>query len=208
MNEPYSSLSETLARIDELCAACGISPADELNVQDLVYNTGISAEDVQALLAGREVNDQGADARVRSRVTFLYETRMDLDNLPADISKIAAAIEATPVWTKRLVSGEAKPSIVTGHSLAKFYGVPAGFLTDSPADALTRELQSVVFDLEVRAEPEKKLKDLGVRHITGRSPGWSKDQLVEVAKMVQGIALDLQRVGNIVARMEEQEDHR
>ncbi|MFJ5534697.1 hypothetical protein [Streptomyces sp. NPDC093261] len=205
MSEPYSPLHRTLARIEELRELCDLDRDDVLDMARLSYQTGIPEDGVRALLAGEELSDQDAEARVRHRVTFLYESRKSRQGASFDIREIAAGIGATTAWTRKLVAGEAKPSIVTGHDLAKFYGVPAGFLTDSPADALNRELQQVLFDLEIRADPEKKLKDLGVAHIAGRTSEWSRDQLVEVTKMVASIAKDLQRVASTVARMEQEE---
>ncbi|GAA3076911.1 hypothetical protein [Streptomyces glomeratus] len=205
MREPYPPLHRTLARIEELRESCGLGRDEVFDTARLSYQTGVSEDGVRTLLDGQELNDQGAEARVRHRVTFLYESRRNGQGTSFDIREIAAAIGATTTWTRKLVTGEAKPSIVAGHDLAKFYGVSTGFLTDSPADALNRELQSVLFDLEVRADPEKRLKDLGVAHIAGRTSEWSRDQLVEVTRMVASIAKDLQRVANTVARMEQEE---
>ncbi|MFI5990323.1 hypothetical protein ACIBAC_00515 [Streptomyces sp. NPDC051362] len=198
MSDPIPPLRQTLARIADLRVACGRDPDTCPDVAQLSYDTGVSEEDVRILLEDGEPVPVDPDTRVRDRVRFLYETRTEAGE-PHDIHTLAAAIEATPTWTRKLVAGDAKPSIVAGHQLARHYGVAATFLTDSPVDAVNRELQAVVFDLEVEADPERKLKDLGVAHIAGRTAGWDRAGLAEVVKMVADIQAGLNKVTGIVA---------
>ncbi|MBV1940799.1 hypothetical protein KUF83_30150 [Streptomyces sp. BV286] len=209
MSEPNPSLPQTLHRIDELLRICGLDRAERLDIQRLSYDTGVPREDVTALLAGGQPHPTDADSLVRDRVRFLYEVHTNADGEPFDIRDIAAALGATTTWVKKLVAGQAKPSITAGADLARFYGVAPTFLTDSPAEAVNRELQSVVFDLEITADPEKKLKDLGVTHIAGRSiTMWGQGELVEVAKMVADITNSLKVVNTKIARMESPEGDR
>ncbi|MEU7426255.1 hypothetical protein [Streptomyces sp. NPDC040750] len=206
MSEPCPPLRQTLARIEELCTAYGFDRGEVLDTARLGHDTGVPEEDVRSLLDGREVDERDPDARVRQRVVFLYASRGGAGGERFDVREIAAAIGATPTWTRKLVTGEAKPSIVAGHALARFYGVATAFLTDPPADALNRELQPVLFDLELRADPERKLRDLGIVHVNARGSGWTRDQFTEMTRWVANIAKDLQRVADTVAMMEPEEN--
>ncbi|MCG8971855.1 hypothetical protein [Streptomyces sp. CL12-4] len=184
-------MSETLSRIRELAAECGKPLGEVLNVARLSYVTGVSELDVQTLLDGGTVPEPEPEPMVRERVRFLYEHHKTEAGERRDQADIAAAIAQTTTWTKRLVEGLAKPNILVGAKLTQFYGVAPTFLTDSPADAVNRELQQVLFDLQVEADPSKALADLGVRHISGRSPQMNEPSLAELAKMVANIASDL-----------------
>ncbi|MBB4902613.1 hypothetical protein [Streptomyces griseomycini] len=187
---------------------CG-KPLDEvLNTARLSQATGVTETDVRTLLDGGEPPTEDPDAMVRRRVRFLYETHTGDDGQPKDVRDIAAAIGQTTVWVRRLVAGDAKPNLVVGHALCKYYGVAPGFLTDSPADALNRELQPVVFDLEVQADPEKTLADLGVRSISGRSPMMEKQNWVALAQMVASMAEELRSVNTKLDRLQNSEGGR
>ncbi|MFF0698407.1 hypothetical protein ACFYU4_37955 [Streptomyces tendae] len=208
MSDPYPPLSETLARIRELSAASGKPVDDALSAARLSYVTGVTEQDVQTLLDGGTTPAVDPDVMVRDRVRFLYETRADAGN-PRDIRDLAAAIDQTTTWTKKLVAGEAKPNILVGAALTKYYDVAGTFLTDSPADAVTRELQPILFDLQVATDPGKALKDLGVVHIAGRSPHLQEPaNLTELAKMVASIASDLNQVNTQLQRMQNPGENR
>ncbi|WP_284117642.1 hypothetical protein [Streptomyces fragilis] len=193
-------MDRTRVRYRELLAECGLDT--ETHIPGLVTNTGVSEPDVRALLNGEHVPLDDPDDRVRRRVCHLYESRTDLDGRPADIRDIAAALNATPTWTKKIVAGQANPSLTAGHVLCQYYGVPSDFLTATPADALNRELGKIVFDLEVKADPERILAALGVRHVAGRGPNWGGDHLGAVAHMVAGIRESLATVEEPLARLE------
>ncbi|MFE1206362.1 hypothetical protein ACFW5V_32265 [Streptomyces sp. NPDC058762] len=209
MSDPYPPLPETLARIRELSEACG-KPIDEvLNAARLSHATGVAEPDVQTLLAGGATPDIDLDVMVRDRVRFLYETRTDGEGNSRDIRDIAAAIDQTTTWTKKLVTGDAKPNILVGAALTKYYDVASSFLTDPPADAVNRELQPILFDLQVSTDPGKALRDLGVVHIAGRSPQLHEPtNLTELAKMVASIASDLKEVNNQLERMQNPGENR
>jgi hypothetical protein len=200
VNEPYPPLSETLARIDHLCRSLHKSRDDVLDVTRLSSLTGLTETDVQTLLAGGTIDNVEPEVMVRERVRFLFErySHGDLGEIP----KIAQAINQTTTWTKKLVAGQAKPNIFVGAALCRHYGVDSDFLTDLPDDALKRELKKVLFDLEVEADPGKTLADLGVHHISRRSPLGNPD-LQALAKMVANIITnDLKAVTERLDRLE------
>ncbi|MER7497105.1 hypothetical protein ABT033_31470 [Streptomyces pharetrae] len=192
MSDPQPPLTETVARIDELCAQLGKTREEVLNLPHLSYMTGLSESEIRTLLSGDSLPEPDPDAMVRQRVRFLYETRRGDKTESQQIHEIAAAIKQTPVWVRKLVAGDSKPNIHVGADLARFYRVPSSFLTDPPADALSRELQPEVLRLEIEADPGKTLADLGVRGITGRSAHLSeKGNLVELAQWVVELTAEL-----------------
>ncbi|MGW1363037.1 hypothetical protein ACWCQP_37215 [Streptomyces chartreusis] len=200
MSDSARTLPETLARIEELIPESGRPRHEVLNVRELSHATGLYESEVELLLAGgnlKEEEDQ--EALVRQRVRFLYEQHTGANNGPREITEIAAAIGATPTWTKKLTEGTAKPSLISGRRLTKYYEVAATFLTDTAEEALNRELQPVLFDLEVEADPGKTLKEMGVLHLSSRSPVLGKQDLAALAKMVASISTDLDAVKRVLA---------
>ncbi|MFF9192702.1 hypothetical protein [Streptomyces rochei] len=165
----------------------------------------MSTEEVELLLLGGTPPKVDPDVRVRMRVRSLYERDGEASR---EIRDIAAAIDQTTTWTKKLVEGEAKPNLIVGHRLTNYYGVAATFLTDPPAEALSRELQPILIDLEIEADPGKTLAEMGLRHIAHRSPTMEQPDLVELAKMVRGIAQDLDKVNTTLQKMQGSEEER
>ncbi|MDI3102000.1 hypothetical protein QJ054_33740 [Streptomyces sp. AN-3] len=178
-----------------------------LDVTALSRATGLAEEEVRTLLDGGElpVPDEELEAMVRQRVQFLYETNTGADGQPQDLRELAAELGQTTTWVKKLVAGEAKPNLVVGHALCRHYRVAASFLTDRPEEALNRELQPVLLDLEIEADPEQALRDLNVRSISGRSAMPEKLDMSDLARMVANIAQDLDVV---MKRLETPEENR
>lgn len=205
VNDPYPPLTETLSRIRHLCRSLGRQMDAVLDVAHLSTATGLTEDEVRTLLDGGELPAEDPETMVRQRVRFLYERHTGDDGQPRDVRDIAAAIGQTPVWVRKLVAGEAKPNLVRGHALCRYYGVAASFLTDSPTDALNRELQPVLLDLEIEADPEQVLRELNVRSITGRSPMMGKPNLTDLARMVANIAQELDLVKRRLPNPEENE---
>ncbi|MGW6795664.1 hypothetical protein [Streptomyces chartreusis] len=198
MSDSARTLPETLARIEELMAQSG-RPRDEvLNVRELSHATGLYESEVDLLLAGGHLDEEDQEVLVRQRVRFLYEQYKGPNHGPRDVREIAAAIGQTPTWTKKLVEGTAKPSLVSGSRLTKYYEVAATFLTDTADEALNRELQSVLFSLEVEADPGKTLKEMGVLHLSSRSPALGKQDLAALAKMVASIHVNLDQIQRVL----------
>ncbi|MEU2968985.1 hypothetical protein ABZ687_28910 [Streptomyces ardesiacus] len=191
MNDPYPPLPETLSRIKELCQASGRSTDDVLRVADLSRATGLVEADVRTLLSGGELTAPDPEDMVRQRVQFLWELNSTEQTQAQDLRELAAAINKTTVWARKIVAGEAKPNLVVGHALCKYYRVANSFLTDLPEDALNRELQPVVLDLEIEVDPEQALRDLNVRSISSRSAVTEQPDMSELARMVANIAEEL-----------------
>ncbi|MFE6639508.1 hypothetical protein ACFVFT_38660 [Streptomyces tendae] len=191
MNDPYPPLPETLSRIKELCQASDRTPDDVLNVPALSRSTGLTEVEVRTLLDGEELSAPDPEDMVRQRVQFLWELNSTEATHAQDLRELAAAINKTTVWARKIVAGEAKPNLVVGHALCKHYRVANSFLTDLPEDALTRELQPILLDLEIEADPEQVLRDLNVRSVSSRSAVAGQPDMADLARMVANIAEEL-----------------
>ncbi|WP_345670785.1 hypothetical protein [Streptomyces similanensis] len=156
--------------------------------------SGLPEEDVETLLAGGTPPDVEPDVRVRQRVRFLYESHVNSDGQPKEIRDLADVIGQTTTWTRKLVAGEAKPNLMVGHLLTKYYNVAPTYLADPPDEALNRELQRPLRDLEIEVDPSQALKNLGVVHVAGRSADLTNPDLTALARMVASIAEDLAEV--------------
>ncbi|WP_455355893.1 transcriptional regulator [Streptomyces sp. SYSU K217416] len=188
MSESRTPLPDTLARIDRLVAERGLDRAAILDVKALSSKTGISEEDVRSLLDGNEVPEGDVETRARNRVRFLRQTRCAHKRDRELIPEIAAAIGASTVWVRALLSGEKVPSLKYGEGLEDFFGVEPGFLTAKPGYALNKSLQSVLQDL---GEPAHPLSELMARHgltsvsLRGRTlKDYEESALVAVLKNV------------------------
>ncbi|WP_448320935.1 hypothetical protein [Streptomyces sp. CO7] len=178
----------------------------ETHIPDLLKSTGVPEPHLRALLEGHTLPPDDPDDRVRRRVRYLYESRPDGTDKAADVRKLAAALHSTTTWVKRILAGDAKPSLTAGHDLCRYYDVPSDYLTAAPDEAVHRELQRLVFELEVKVNPNKTLADLGVRHVAGRGGNWDSDAIVAVAAMVADIRNSLGAVEGALARLEERSD--
>ncbi|MFE7072649.1 hypothetical protein ACFU96_21460 [Streptomyces sp. NPDC057620] len=157
MSESLAPLQETLARIAEQGLV--------LDAEDLSRTTGISsAKDVRALLNGKDLADDDIDTRIRERVQLLCRRCLsengkdydDKDAVTALAKDIAGGIGVSIVWARQLVLGEKTPSMKHGHQLTRYFGVPDGFLTETPAAALNRALQPY---LQIEHKIEADLDD-------------------------------------------------
>ncbi|MDT0433888.1 MULTISPECIES: hypothetical protein [Streptomyces] len=194
MNDTPRTLRSVLNRIEELIAAGGHPREDVLDVARLSHATGLSRPVVELLLAGGTPPGERPEDMVRRRVRFLYETRTRPEDRVRVVKEIAEATGTTETWVRKLMAGESKPSITAGPVLTRHYGVAATFLTDSPEEALLRELQLVRVDLEAETDPGKVLRELGVVHMSGRGAGASRSDLAALARMVADMSRNLDAV--------------
>ncbi|MER5222915.1 hypothetical protein [Streptomyces flaveus] len=193
MSESFTPLQETLARIAEQGLV--------LDVKDLSRKTPwISAEDIQTLLDGEELTDEDVDTRIRERVQFLCSRRLakdgkgydDKEAVNALAKDIASGIGVSVVWARQLVLGEKMPSMVHGHQLTRYFGVPDGFLTETPAAALNRTLQPhLQHDPDTSGNLDDPLADLksrfGLVGLARRGEPLSRDEAARFAGMIADV---------------------
>ncbi|MGW3627616.1 helix-turn-helix domain-containing protein [Streptomyces sp. NPDC000880] len=191
MSESYAPLPETLARIGELISKHGLDRSSVLNAKDLSYETGIPPRQVQALLDGKNVAQEGVETRIRRRVRFLYDTRLpEGSNDPYDVKEIAAGIGVSPVWVRKMLNGEVTPNMAHAHGLMKFFGVDEGldFLSAEPADALNRALQPALKNLEGPTDPIAALMSRhGLVSVAARGRALTSQQEAAVVSMITAL---------------------
>ncbi|MFE9769490.1 hypothetical protein ACFYPC_34065 [Streptomyces sp. NPDC005808] len=190
MSESLASLSETLSRIAEQGLV--------LDAGHLSRRTGIPVEHVQTLLGGGEIAGEDVDARIRERLQFLCRRRLaeggktyqDKEAVAALVKDLASSVGVSNVWARQLVDGGKTPSMKHGHELTRYFGVPDGFLTETPAAALNRTLQS-----HLRSEPwadsDDPLAELksrfGLVDIARRGEPLSRDEVARMAGLLADI---------------------
>ncbi|MFD9190300.1 hypothetical protein ACFWCA_18980 [Streptomyces phaeochromogenes] len=193
MSESLAPLHETLARIAEQGLA--------LDTKELSRRTGISSvEDIQTLLAGKELADGDVDVRIRERLRLLCSRRLakaskdhnDKDAVNALVRDIASSIGVSTVWARHLVFGEKTPSMKHGHRLTDYFGEPDGFLTETPAAALNRALQPYLqTEKKAEADLDDPLADLkerfGLVGVARRGEPLSREE----AKRLAGLLADV-----------------
>lgn len=192
MSESLAPLQETLARI--------VEQGFTLDAKDLSRKTGISVEDIQTLLDGEELADGDVDTRIRERVQFLCSRRLAEDGkdyqardaVKALAKDIASSIGVSDVWARHLVFGEKTPSMKHGHELTRYFGVPDGFLTETPAAALNRtlrlHLQHTPDASGNSGDPLAELKSrFGLAGVARRGEPLSRDEAARFAGMIADV---------------------
>ncbi|WP_332758944.1 helix-turn-helix transcriptional regulator [Streptomyces sp. MT206] len=151
MIESVPSLAVTLAQIRALAEERQLTAAEMLDVEDLAARTGVPPEVVAGLLRGEEDAAEAAPGETaRRRAAFLCARSRDAAGHPYRAADIAEAIGAAPRVITDLVAGRAgnQPSEAELLRIAAFFGRDPGFLTDTPAQAVSRALQPVLRSLD------------------------------------------------------------
>lgn len=184
----------------------------DLNCPDLAGRTALPEDTVAALLRGEDPPADTIEDRVCARIKTLADAHLTRTQKRSGdlVTEVHEHLGISKEWARKLLKGEKMPNVPLLHGIADFFNVAGGeaFFTAPPADALNRELQTVLFDLDVEADPAQKLADLGVRSMAGRSPKMGHGDLVELAKMVASIANDLKTVHTKLERLEKPEADR
>lgn len=149
MDYEHEQLARTVREVEELRSESGLDRASVFNLRDLSFHTSIPEADIRRLLDGELVESpRSAAAELARRIVFLRETRLTLDQhtgnrRPYTTAEIAAGSGMTPQWHGKLLS-HSTPNIWHGAGLAKFFGVPMEYFTQTPPEAVKRVLESRV----------------------------------------------------------------
>ncbi|MFD5146817.1 hypothetical protein [Streptomyces sp. NPDC058401] len=149
MSHGYEHLARTVREVDELRAESGLDRASVFNLRDLSFHTSLPEADIRRLLDGEPVEPPGsAAAELARRIAFLRETRLTVDEQtggrrPYTTAEIAAGSGMTPQWHGKLLN-HSTPNIWHGAGLARFFGVPMEFFTQTPPEAVRRVLDREV----------------------------------------------------------------
>ncbi|MEU3403314.1 hypothetical protein ABZ766_05060 [Streptomyces sp. NPDC006670] len=152
--DPPLPLAVTLERIRVRAAERGLDVEALLDPRSLSERAGVPLEVTVALLRGEEVPEPaagGTEERVRRRAAFLYAVSRDTGGRPYRVADIAATIGAPPRWVDALVSGRKPPHLRHCKAFAAFFGRGPSFLTDPPAQAVSRALRPTLESLDYRS---------------------------------------------------------
>lgn len=150
--DPPLPLALTLERIRRRAGERGLDVEAVLDPRALSERAGVPLEVTVALLRGEEAPAPGGiEERVRRRAAFLYAVSRDTGGRPYRTADIAAAIGAPPRWVDALVSGRKPPHLRHCKAFAAFFGREPSFLTDTPAQAVSRALRPTLESLDYRS---------------------------------------------------------
>ncbi|MCI0383128.1 helix-turn-helix transcriptional regulator [Streptomyces sp. CNQ085] len=196
----HNALNEVLERLDALSESRGSTRDDVLDPGELSAATGLGTREIRTLLRGGRVREREVGETAPRRVNFLYERCLrESGRRSADIvGEVAARLGVTGAWARSLLQGGKCPNVPHLAALADYFGVPLTFFTDSPCDALVRELRPVVGRLE--SEPAGGVLDPlaalvgehGTRAIAARDGGrtLTRTQREAIARFVVDFVTD------------------
>ncbi|GGX11193.1 XRE family transcriptional regulator [Streptomyces chartreusis] len=185
MRDAHASLAELRERLEELTGRPG-GLADVLDVAELSYATGMPAETVVALLAGRSVPETNLDERVRQRLDFLRETRRRPDGKRYSLDELAKIAGTSRQWLSEW-RRSGLPSLEHADRIRRHFDLPAGFFTADEAEALHAALQPVLGELEAKADPLAPLRTPGFYRLARRAPHMSPRKLQALAEWAEMI---------------------
>ncbi|MFD8145608.1 hypothetical protein [Streptomyces sp. NPDC059708] len=154
VGDPPLPLAVTLERIRALAEERGLDVDEILDPRTLSERAGVPPEVTAALLRGEEGAGSAPrtpEERVRRRAAFLYAVSRGVDGRPYPVADVAAAIGAPVRWVDALVSGRKPPHLRHCAAFAAFFGREASFLTDTPAQAVSRALRPTLESLDYRS---------------------------------------------------------
>ncbi|GAA2425266.1 transcriptional regulator [Streptomyces macrosporus] len=168
--DPYETLRDILARLSALLKDRGLARKDVVDPDKLSNATGLTVEEVRALLEGGTLPESEVDEITRDRVRFLYAKRHEgQDRKKATIiGEVATRLSVSKVWARQLLQGEKCPNVPHLKALSTYFGVPVAFFTDSAVDAVIRELGPILDELE--SDPLAELmEEFGIREVHART---------------------------------------
>ncbi|MFD4933454.1 hypothetical protein [Streptomyces virginiae] len=197
MGDLHTPLPETAARVRQLLAQQNLNADQYLDHQKLSFETGVTAETIAALLAGKttpESRETDTDTIARNRFRFLQQTRHAPHGEPYTLQELGNAIGVSRQWVHQLLFGEEKkkPSLKVAKPLADLFGQEVTFLTDTAPQALNRRLLQIIQSLETAPEgppdPMQQLfQEYGIQGISARSTNLKDHQRQIIAGMIIGM---------------------
>ncbi|MEW2132068.1 helix-turn-helix transcriptional regulator [Streptomyces sp. NPDC005435] len=157
-------LAAMMAEIDELLSVLRMSRED-IDLDDLSYQSGLPADRVRALLDGAEVGPENLEERFQQRLVFLRQTRLKPGGKRFTLDEIAAGAGISHGQVGYLLNGERRPGFTVLAGLERFFDVPPGFFTATERQALHRALKPVRESLTHLA----LLKGKGIHQLALRS---------------------------------------
>nr|WTA23940.1 helix-turn-helix transcriptional regulator [Streptomyces sp. NBC_00853] len=148
MTDEASPHLKSLARLQDLIVKADLDWAIVLDPGPLALSTGLPLSVVAMGLHGREMPLMDLHKQVHQRLAFLRSHRPRPDGKPYSQKEIGAGAGLTSQWSGQLLNGGKKPSLEHAARIEDFFGVPRGFLTATPSQALDRALSEKVAELQ------------------------------------------------------------
>ncbi|MCT9080272.1 helix-turn-helix domain-containing protein [Streptomyces fulvoviolaceus] len=183
MSDARTSLAQACERLDDLTGRPG-RLAEVLDVADLSYRTGISAETVAGLLAGESAPETDLSDRVRQRLDFVRESRRRPDGKRYSLDELARIAGTSRQWLSEW-RRSGLPSLEHADRIRRFFDLPAGFFTADEAEALHTALQPVLRELEAKTDPLAPLRTPGFYRLARRAPHMSPRKLQALAEWAE-----------------------
>ncbi|MFF3458236.1 helix-turn-helix domain-containing protein [Streptomyces sp. NPDC002730] len=167
-------LAASVARVAELADKLGLTHSEVFDVHQLSEASGVPADVVGALLAGRRAGEPDLQARFLQRFDLLRRTRLKPNGRRYTQQEIADGAGMSRQQAGALINGDRRPTMEHCDAIQRFFKVHAGFLTAEDADALDGALQrteqTLLQDFAGDGDPlERLLQDHGVRGIAWRA---------------------------------------
>ncbi|MFG2972341.1 helix-turn-helix domain-containing protein [Streptomyces sp. NPDC048331] len=148
MTDEASPHLKSLARLHDLIEKADLDWSVALDPEPLALSTGLPLSVVTMGLHGREMPVLDLHRQVHQRLEFLRSHRPRPDGKPYSQKEIGDGAGLTPQWSGQLLNGGKKPSLEHAARIEDFFGVPRGFLTATPSQALDRALGERVAELQ------------------------------------------------------------
>ncbi|GGZ56092.1 helix-turn-helix transcriptional regulator [Streptomyces subrutilus] len=149
---------KSLALLEELIEEAELDWDEVLDPGALSFSTGLAVAAVRAGLSRRELPQTGFQQQVAQRLEFLRATRPGPDGARRTKAEIAEGTGVTPQWVGELLKGRKVPKLEHAARIEDLFGVPRGFLTATPSQALDRALRE-------RLEGEQARQLAGLREL-------------------------------------------
>ncbi|GAA3081976.1 hypothetical protein GCM10017562_59180 [Streptomyces roseofulvus] len=163
----HDDLAALITAINELLPSAGMS-YDDLELDAVAYETGISEEVIRALLHGRPVPDEQLNLPFAERLAFLLKTRLAPDGKPYSKAFIADALGISRAMVFALFKGDREAGRAVAAELEEFFRVDPGFLSTSGRRALARALRPIYATLSMVSDlREKRVSHLAMRSSVG-----------------------------------------
>ncbi|MFF3323696.1 helix-turn-helix domain-containing protein [Streptomyces sp. NPDC002889] len=175
-------LAASVARVAELADKLGLRHGEVFDVHQLSEASGVPADVVGSLLAGRPAGEPDLQARFLQRFDLLRTTRLKPNGRRYTQQEIADGTDMSRQQAGALINGDRRPTMEHCDAIQRFFKVHAGFLTAEDADALNGALQRTEQRLlhdyaGGDSDPlERLLQDHGVRGIAWRAAQLPSDK--------------------------------
>ncbi len=161
-------LAATVARVTELAGKLSVPSAEVFDIARLSEASGVPADVVRALLAGRPAGEPDLQTRFLQRFDLLRRTRLKPNGRRYTQQEIADGAGMSRQQAGALINGDRRPTMEHCDAIQRFFRVHAGFLTAEDPEALAGALQRTEQELLQRLTELDRAKAPALPDGTGR----------------------------------------